>query len=256
MLSGKKLIAIILPLIVISTICHTVKAKSAYVIADTGTETTDIPLIQAYDIIGSTLVLQKSYDSIYPHAIGIAINTNSEFMFITHEDYGQGGDLIEVVNTKTMQYVDTVTAPGATDLAGVAMDTGKSKLYAVDRYTNHLYSWSWDPATKILTPDFSAPYYIELEDLEWNGYSIGAFGIALDKDNGLLYVADNTDSIKYYNTTDWQKEGEINNLSCNVISVAIDVENQLLYYSSIGYPYGQDDTHLYQYDNITFIKFS
>jgi len=135
MFPGKKLIVIILPLIVLSTICYTVKARSVYVIADTGTETTDIPLIQAYGAVSSTLVLQKSYDSIYPHAIGIAINPNSEFMFITHEDYGQGGDIIEIVNTKTMQYVDAVTASGATNLSGIAMDTDSKISFDLTRFS-------------------------------------------------------------------------------------------------------------------------
>lgn len=134
MFSGKKLIVIILPLIVLITICYTVEARSVYVIADTGTETTDIPLIQAYGAVSSTLILQTSYDSAYPHAIGIAIDPDSDFMFITHEDFGQGGDLIEVVNAKTMQYADTVIAPGATDLAGIAMDCAKI-LFDLTRFS-------------------------------------------------------------------------------------------------------------------------
>jgi len=134
MLPGKKLIITSLPFILITAFQSITLAKSVYVISDTGTETTDVPLIQAYDIVGSTLILQKSYNSAYPHAIGLAIDPNSEFMFITHEDYGQGGDLIEIVNAKTMQYVDTVTAPGATDLAGIVMDTDSKILFDLTKF--------------------------------------------------------------------------------------------------------------------------
>jgi len=145
-----------------------------------------------------------------------------------------------------------VIAPGADDLAGVAMDTNNSKLYAVDRYTNHLYSWTWDPETKSLTPDFDDPYYIILEDLE-QGEPFGAYGIALDEENNRLYVADNTRKIKYYNTSTWSKIGEIPPIAdacCIVISIAIDVPNQLLYYGSMG-DYGGDEDYLYQYNIIT-----
>jgi len=96
-----------------------------------------------------------------------------------------------------------------------------------------------------LTPDFPDSYYVQLQDCS-KGY-----GIALDEENELLYVADNTDSIKYYSVNSWSNPqpllGEIN-VSCNVISIAIDVPNQLLYYTSMGFPYGQGDTHLYKYN--------
>ncbi|MHC4283095.1 MAG: right-handed parallel beta-helix repeat-containing protein [Planctomycetota bacterium] len=220
-------------------------AHSVYVTSDTQTSH-----LQSYKIDGTNLIYQVSYMcQLDPPndagAVAIAIDDSEygDFLFVTFENE----DEIELVNAKTMQYADKVTAPGADDLAGIAMDSGKSKLYAVDRYTNHLFSWSWSPVTKKLIPDFNAPYYIELEYLEWNGYSIGAFGIALDEENGLLYVADNTDEIKYYDTNDWSKIGEVNNVSCNVISIAIDVNNQLLYYGSMGY-YGEGDPNLYQYD--------
>lgn len=55
-------------------------------------------------------------------SVGIAIDESDygAFLFITFEDT----DDIEIVNAKSMQYVDIVTAPGATNLAGIAMDEG------------------------------------------------------------------------------------------------------------------------------------
>jgi len=58
---------------------------------------------------------------------------------------------------------------------------------------------------------------------------------------------------KYYNTNDWSKEGEIS-VSCDyVISVAIDVGNQLLYYASM-VAYGSYDFNLYQYNLTTGVE--
>lgn len=245
MFPGKKLYIFISFLVIIGITKTSLAVKSVYVINDTETSH-----LQAYKIEGTNLIYQIDYSCVSDPpgnigSVGLAIDESEygQFLFVTFE----WSDEIELVNAKSMQYVDIVTALGASDLAGIAMDEDKSKLYAVDRYTNHLYSWSWYPVTKTLAPDFSYPYYVELEGLEWDGDEIGAFGIALDEENDLLYLADNTDAIKYYDTTDWSKVGEVNNLSCDVISIAIDVNNQLLYYGSMG-DYGGGDPNLYQYD--------
>jgi len=124
MISGKKLIIVILSLIIINIIPGKSEARSVYVISDTGTDQYDTPIMQVYNIEDSNLILQKQYECVYPLAISLAIDPEYEFMFITHEKYyGVAGDMIEIVNAKTMQYVDTVTAPGADNLAGIAMDT-------------------------------------------------------------------------------------------------------------------------------------
>jgi hypothetical protein len=242
--SKRNLLTILFLIAIIFITSQITFGRSVYVISDTVTSE-----IQAYNVDANSLTYQADYicelDSPDNYgAVGIAIDESEygDFLFVTFEDQ----DEIELINAKRMQYVDAATVSGAQNLADVAMDIGKSKLYAVRRYTNHLYSYSWDALTRTLTPDFSNPYYVELEGLVY-GKPKGAFGIALDEENGLLYVADNTDSIKDYNTNDWSKAGQINDISCNVIGIAIDVENQLLYYGSMG-SYGQGDPCLYQYD--------
>jgi hypothetical protein len=223
-------------------------SKSVYVINDTLTSR-----LKAYKVEGSSLVWQKDYVCHFSRgggefgAVGLAIDESEygQFLFVTFEL----SDEIEVVNANTMQYVDSVRASGATDLAGIEMDVGKRKLYTVDRKTNHLYSYSWDPVSKRLVPEYGYPYYIVLEGIS-NLLGKGAFGIALDETHSRLYVADNTKKVKYYNTNTWSHSGNIpptSDANCNVISVAIDVPNQLLYYGSMG-DYGQGNTHLYQYN--------
>ena len=117
-------------------------ARSVYVINDTHSS-----ILQAYKIDGNSLTYQIGYTCLSDPlgsigAVGIAIDESDygNFLFVTIEDQ----DEIELVNAKFMEFVDVVTAPGATNLAGIAMDKGKNKLYAVDRYTNHLYSYSWN----------------------------------------------------------------------------------------------------------------
>ena len=219
------------------------QAKSLYVINDTYTSQ-----LRAYEIAGTSLVYQTDYicesaPGGGAGSVGIAIDESyfGTFLFVTFEDT----DYIEIVNAKSMQYVDTVTAPGAANLSGIAMDEGKSKVYTMDRYTNHLYSYTWYPSTKVLRPDFNDPYYIELPAFKY-GQGKGAFGIALDEATRRLYIANNTNQIQCYNTDDWSKDPNIP-VSCNVIGVAVDVGRQLLYYGSMG-GYGQGDPNLYQYN--------
>ena len=228
--------------------CGIAQAKSVYVINNTITSQ-----LRAYKVDGTSLAYQTDYncESVPGSgvgAIGIAIDESEYggFLFVTFEHLTTSINWIEVVDAKTMRYVDTVTAAGASNLAGIVVDKGKSKIYAMDRYTNRLFSYSWEPSSKTLTPDFSEPnYYIKLQGMQY-GDPNGAFGIALDEENGRLYVSDNTNRIKYYDTNNWSKVGEVN-VTCNAISVAIDVNRQLLYYGSMG-DYGQGDPNLYQHN--------
>ena len=117
---GKKLIITSLSFILITTLQGITLARSVYVVSDTGTYAVDDSFIRSYEIDGNSLIYQQNeYKTVTQHAIGLAIDPCSEYIFVTCEDTPK----IELINTKTMQYVDTVTAPGATNLAGVAMDT-------------------------------------------------------------------------------------------------------------------------------------
>ena len=142
----KPILEIVSIIILVTTFTGIADAKSVYVISDTGTWETDTPIIQAYRIQDNNLVYQTDYNCVHPLAIGLAIDTDSEFLFITHEEYyPYPGNVIELINAKTMEYVDTVEATGASNLAGIVVDPGKQKVYAVDRGTKYLYVYNWDP---------------------------------------------------------------------------------------------------------------
>lgn len=190
-------------------------AKSLYVIADINAYS-NIP-IQAYDIQGTNLVYQHT--GYIPDrdggAVGLTIDTDSEFLFVTFEFSGT----LDMVDATTMTRVGQVVAPGASNLAGIVVDQGKSKVYAVDRNTNHLYVYDWDASVPSLTLEGGA--YKTLTNAR-------GWGIALDESTGLLYVANANDTIRYYDTATWTEQGSFT-VSTQPIGLAIDTTNKFVY---------------------------
>ena len=201
-----------------------VSAKSLYVIADINAYP-NIP-IQAYDIQPAPTYL--AYQTLHGipdrdgGTVGLACDTDSGYLFATFEFSSK----IDLINGTTMLPAGQVTAPGASDLAGIVVDQGKQKVYAVDRTTNHLYVYSWDASTKTLTNDITtSPYHIPLSGVTC------AYGIALDEVNDLLYVGDYTTTVKYYNTSDWSQAGSFT-VSHKAMGIAVDVINGFVYTGS------------------------
>jgi len=199
------------------------QAKSLYVIDNINADPTPI---SAYDIQGTALVFQATYN-VPDHAsgaVGLGIDSDSEFLFVTYE----GGNVIELVNAKTMQSEGTTTAVNASNLAGIVVDQGKTKVYTVDRSTDHLYVYSWNAATRTLTLDGGA--YKTLPNLG------SAYGIALDETKGILYVADNSDpgSVKYYSTSDWTTLAGSFSPGHRPAGIAVDASRGYVYTGSWG----------------------
>lgn len=226
MLSGKKSIVSISMLALmclITTLSGTTEARSVYVISDTTTWSDEPSIIQAYDVQDSNLVYQTDYETVGRLAIGLAIDTDSEFLFITFEQENE----IELVNAKTMQYVDTVTAPGASDLAGIVYDSTRQKVYVVDRADKYLYVYNWYPAIPSLVLDGDP---IELEGLI-NGDVGGAWGIALDEQNERLWVTSNETKVQFYDTNDWSHDpnSDYITVSQKAVGIALDLTNNYVY---------------------------
>jgi hypothetical protein len=127
-----------------------------------------------------------------------------------------------------MADIGSTLAPGATNLAGIVYDLNKRLLYCVDRRTENLYVYNWDPNTVTLTPVSGSPFTLT------GSY---AYGIALDMTNGLLYVANNSNKVRVYNTSDWSLARTIS-LSRIAVSIAVDANRGFLY---LGGGYVADD---------------
>lgn len=236
--------------------------KSVYVISDT--DAWPHSKMKVYEIDELSILshqtdhtLEKGWGSGFG-AVGLGIDKENEFLFVTFERQ----NVIEVIDARTMTYVDTVTAPGACNLAGIVVDQGKQKVYTVGRDSNRLYVYSWDPVNTLLTRDSIDSPYVQLDGLgscdrcmDDCEFANGAYGIALDEQIGRLYVTDGSNIIRYYNSdpyinTDyapWQKMGEIDLGSNDAIGIAVDSANQYLYTGTSQFG-DMESTKLCQYD--------
>ncbi len=94
-----------------------------------------LQVIQAYDIDAAGITYQTTHTTGSGWGeVGVAIDSDSGYLFITHESSGK----LYLVDGTTMKEVDTVIAPGASNLAGIVVDEGKQRVYAVDRYKTRL----------------------------------------------------------------------------------------------------------------------
>lgn len=198
-----------------TTLTSTVAAKSLYVIADIRGYPTPV---YAYDIAPEgSLTFQAKYDipQFMLGAVGLAIDTENEYLFVTYE----GSYVIQLIDAKAMTDQGTTSAPGSHNLAGIVYDSGKELLYCVDRDRDVLYVYDWQPRTARLTPVVGSPFHLA---------GATAFGIALDEVNNLLYVANNNQTITVYGTSDWSLVRSIF-VGHTAISIAVDAKNGLVY---------------------------
>jgi len=226
---------VLLMVILTSTIINTTNAKSLYVIADINGR--PIP-VQAYNIaIDGTLSFQVEHN--IPRygwgAVGLAIDGDSKTLLVTYEE----SNMIQLINATTMADIGGTLVPGARNLAGIVYDDKKGLLYCADRYTNRLHVYNWDANNATLTPVSGSPFTLT------GAY---AFGIALDAVNDLLYVANNSNTVRVYNTSDWSLV-ETLSVSRSCVSIAIDDTRGLLY-SGGKYPVS-DNYYLTQYNLAT-----
>ncbi len=198
-------------------------AKSLYVIDAINSSPTPI---SAYNINTDATLTHQSTSTV-PYYAGGAVGlsafievdafgdpTGEGTLFVTYEF----SNLIQLIDAKTMTpIVPAITVSGASNMAGIVYDSKNDLLYAVDRYTNNLYVYTYDFSTTTLTLLGS-----------YNLTGAYAFGIALDEENGLLYVANYSQNITIYDISDWSQSGSIT-VAHTAISVAVDVKNGFVF---------------------------
>jgi len=208
--------------ILIACSAQTARAKSVYAIINHQSD-----IIGAYKIDANQIDYQKEIQA-PPHgarAIDLAIDSGSSCIFVTYE----GENIIEIINAKTLEYEGSVIAAGASNLAGIVFDESKQKLYTVYRETENLFVYFWDSTAKTLTPDETNPKILT-ELTESGGY--GAYGIALDKTNDHLYVANRTNIVHFYDTNSWN---HVNYVNVGETAVDIDIDSEQGYLYAGGY---------------------
>lgn len=185
--------------------------------------------IRAYAIQDAPTYLTYQMDSNTTHygGVGLAIDTDSATLFVTFEGY----NYVKIVDANTL-YVPpgSVPAPGANNLAGIVVDQERQKVYAVNRSTNRLYQYSWDAVLKTLT----------LDGLFYLSSVYQAHGIALDETSDLLYVADLSNYVKVFNTSDWTAATTptVYVATQRPMGIAIDEVENVLYTGNAYPPYG------------------
>jgi uncharacterized repeat protein (TIGR01451 family) len=218
-LSSNTFLTLLAIAILAMPVTNTAMAKSLYVIADIlGASESRTQPVQAYDIgVDGTLTFQAQLD--IPHsmlgAVGMAIDADSGYLFITYE----AGNDIQLLDPYTLSDAGRTKAQDATNLAGIKYDHDKGLLYTVDRRTHFLYVYNWFPETTTLTHVPGSPFSLE------NAF---AYGIALDEIDDLLYVANASNIVTVYRTSDWKLVDSIT-LSRIAISIAVDVRNGFIY---------------------------
>ena len=203
-----------------AVITQTAGAKSLYVLTDI--DSNPQPL-QAYDIGPDgklTFQAEHRVPRIELGGVGLAADSDNGYLFITYEESPE----IFIVDAATMTDVGSILTEGAINLTGIVYDHARQLLYCVDRGESWLHVFRWDPVNIKLQEEYNSPYTLR---------RASAYGIALDEVNDLLYVANATNQIYAYDTSDWSLKRTIA-VSRMAVSVAVDVENGYLY-SGAGY---------------------
>ena len=210
----------------------TLPAKPIYGVSATAEYPTDLAV---YEILGPADVVPRGQYAIAQlgsGAMGIAIDSGNDVLFVTFEDSASLG----LVNAKTMSGQGRVAVTGASNLAGIVFDHDKRLLYCADRGMEDLYILEWAECGggPVLQQKDGSPVRLP---------GSASLGIALDEINDLLFVTSAGDKVRVYRTSDWSLARTIT-LGRPAISVAVDFRRQAMY-TGAGY---MGDTALLRHD--------
>lgn len=185
--------------------------------------------ISVYKVIEDSLEYQMDgeYPSDQSGAVGLALDPCSNTLFVSYDSVSK---YFSIINAKTMELIETRQMDY--EFGALAYDNSKQKLYGLIKDTKTIKIYSWDKQENILIDDNDDKY---LEEVAGVFPYYCAFGIALDTNDGFIYVSDASNKIYVYNTykdtsdpnTNWSYEGyfEIKTEGNEREAVGIDVFN-------------------------------
>jgi len=197
-------------------------------------------VLTAYNINGEAIEYQIDGAAVPDQAsgaVGLALDPDSSMLFVTYE--GWAG--IEIVNAKTMEYEgNSLDTADAAVFAGVIYDAVQHKVYALERGSNKLFVYLWNPVDKSLITDGNNPKTL--------GNMTYAYGVALDESRNRVFATEATNIVRYYDTND-PNFGYLGSIEISVdgydreaIGITFDANSNCLYTGSFT---GMSGDHTY-----------
>jgi DNA-binding beta-propeller fold protein YncE len=152
--------------------------------------------VRAYEIEGSVIKapVTISEDLFGFGPVGAAVSEELGLLFVTYE----AADIVPVFRCRTLLKVADVDTD-VSNLAGIAADDSKDKIYILQRNTRNLYVYTWNETTDTLDLESQ-------EDLVGLPSPYTGTGIALDGE--YLYVTDTSDTVRCFDTTNWKHQND------------------------------------------------
>ena len=203
----------------------TASANSLYLIADHHSAAFD-----AWNINPSgTATYQSTYTLQWAtDPAGVAVDESSNTLFVTSE-FSLAG--IEFVDATTMTSKGKTTT-GLTNMAGIDVDDATGIVYTIKRGMNTLYAYDWNPGTNTLS--LRSGYPVTLPGCS------GGYGIALDENTNILWVADGYGPVaRAYNVGTWTEDTTKSFTPSHApIDIAVDRVRGIVYTVSMNYGAG------------------
>jgi uncharacterized repeat protein (TIGR01451 family) len=202
-------------------------AKSVFIISSH-----DSRRAEAFRIDGNNVSFQDMIDiSTYNPGVGpvgVAVWPEKDLAFFTFE----GSPMIVWSSTKTLEKIGEFNTgiTSGNGLAGTVTDKNTGLIYVLQRrewYSFPVYVYSFDNENNNLS-------FESQHDLQFSGGgTTTGYGLALDEENNLLYITDNSNRVHYYDTNSFDLRGYIDiTVGSNeraAVGIAVDPNRGYLY---------------------------
>lgn len=144
--------------LLISVLCYDVSGKTLYVV-----QHNTVNNLKKFRVVDDKLefVNQVTFPTHGFGAIDIAVDYKSLTLFICFESKGNGGNIVELYNAKTLKRIKDIALDGPHDYTGLEYDPEKRILYGTDRDSNRVYAFYWNAGDMTLTPHEDNPIYLD-----------------------------------------------------------------------------------------------